>query len=651
MLAARLFFKTSNRLLLRRQFARVVLDSSTSHVSKISDMELSEKTKEVLIERGYTDLFPIQYLTYKDIEAGRDLIAKDKTGSGKTLAYALPLMEKLRRQMEERGDEETSRKPKVLVMIPTRELAIQVSSEFEKLVHSSKDPMIAAFYGGTSIVSQFKAIKQGIDILVATPGRLLDHIERNSIDLSAIETVVLDETDEMLEIGFKDAIFSILKQIKTQSSRTEKKVQFLLFSATVPKWVQETANQFMEKNYKFVDMVRSEEVATPKNIKHILLKADYQKEVIDSLSSLVDTYAGINGKAIIFTNTKREADNIVRGRYIRTHTKALHGDVEQAERELIFRQFKEGNLHCLVATNVAARGVDFPKVDLVIQVNPPNDAESFIHRSGRTGRAGKHGTSVLIYDETGARLVKELERVSKVKFERLSMSDLSHMKKKASDTFRKFVMASLRDITEEQLDECQNVVSELVNEHGELEALKRLTAYFVMNPAERGSLKEESKYGRRNEDETQRHWKNDRSEEESNHRPRRSSDRYEEESNHRSRRTDRNETAFADHEKRPFERTIGRSFVPSGEQSSGPVNLTDCIFISNIESKEQLKELEESLKQEGIDLKVSRFKEPTQEKGGFAFASVDSEEDLKKVVSKKMIVVDGHPIYMRKKVN
>lgn len=628
MLAARTLFKMNGRLLLNRTFCKVILDSSSVKMPKIKDMELSDKTKEVLLGRGFSELFPIQYMTYKDIEEGKDVIAKDKTGSGKTLAYALPLMERLRKSIEEEQIKSHQRKPKVLVLIPTRELAIQVSSEFDKLVHSSNDPLIAAFYGGTSIVAQFKAIKQGIDILVATPGRLIDHIERNSIDLSSIETVVLDETDEMLEIGFKDAIFKILQEIRKKSSNPDKKIQYLLFSATVPPWVKQTAKEFMDKNYKFVDMVRTEEVATPKNIKHILLKADYQREVLDSLSSLVDTYAGMDGKAIIFTNTKREADDLVRGRYIRANTRALHGDVEQSERETIFRNFKDGNINCLVATNVAARGVDFPKVDLVIQVNPPNDAESFIHRSGRTGRAGRSGTSVLIYDESGSRLVKELERVAKVKFERLTIADLSHIKKKAGDDFKRYVMASMQTITQEQMDDCQSEVNQMIEDYGESEALKRLTAYLVMNPVERRNMRQSSKYSSRNEGS----------------------------SNSRS-NSDQRSSGFKDSllpdndeiEERKYEKVFGRGYAASNQEMPDFNKDSDSIFISNVMNKAQVSELESLLQNQGFDFKVSFVREPTGDRNGFAFASIDSLNSLNKLLTRNMIMVGGSPLYLRRK--
>lgn len=464
-----------------------------AEIPPLSNLPIHEKTIEVLKEKGIESLFPIQYYTLKDVLEGNDIIAKDKTGSGKTLAYALPLTEKLRKIRDESEEAKSGpKKPKVLVMVPTRELAIQVYTEFESLVHSHKDHSTAAFYGGVSIYEQFKRIKnQGMDILVATPGRLLDHIDKQSIDLSEIDTVVLDETDEMLEIGFKEAILKILKHVT--NSNPSKKIQFLLFSATVPNWVKDTAREFMS-NAKFIDMVRKEDVVIPKDIKHILIKASGYKEIMNSLSSVVDTYAGIDGQTIIFTNTKREADEIVKGRFLRANSKALHGDILQQERESIFRGFKEGKLKCLVATNVAARGLDFPAVDLIIQINPPNDVESFIHRAGRTGRAGKKGTNVLIYNQEAAELVTALKRETKIKFDVVNSFMLEELKVKSEETFRRYVVKALETMTDEQVETSDPVTEELIAKYGEKEALRKLVSYVVMNPLERKDLREKSRF-------------------------------------------------------------------------------------------------------------------------------------------------------------
>jgi superfamily II DNA/RNA helicase len=618
-------------------FSKIKLDSTTMKIPKIEEMDLHEETKSMLIDRGFSELFPIQYATYKDVSAGKDLIARDKTGSGKTLAYTLPLTERLREFRV--NNPNAPRCPKVLVLLPTRELALQVSSEFEKLSHSMTDHITQAFYGGVSYGAQVRAIRDGFDILVATPGRLQDHITRKSIDLSQIETVVLDETDEMLEIGFKDAIFKILEYVRSQAT-TDKKLQYLLFSATVPQWVKTTANEFLSKDYKFVDMVQSEDIATPKNIKHIMYKVDYESQILESLSTIVDTYAGMDGKCIIFTNTKREADNIIKGRIVRASAKALHGDISQNEREAICKEFRDGDLQCLIATNVAARGVDFPKVDLVVQVKPPNDVESFVHRSGRTGRAGKNGTCVLIYDQSSSILVRQLQRVAKINFEALNPAQLSNLKIKASDNFRKYVMKGLESITEEQLDQGNDLVNELIEQHGESDALKKLVAYITLNPLERSNLRPKSQYSQDKPSFSQDRPSYGQDSRVSYGRERapygQERDGYNRESQGR----------FED--KRPPRREkIDVSTLEA------PSDLTKSIFVGGISSGDQVAAMIQELENRDIGLTLDHVRYPDNNSGklGFGFATPETTEDYYKILKLERLNLDDTFIRFSPKAN
>lgn len=623
-LRATLARRTTFKLL--AQFSKIKLDSSTTNLPKIEDMELHEETKNILIERGFTELFPVQYATYQDVASGMDIIARDKTGSGKTLAYALPLTERLREKRAE--NPQSTRKPKVLVLLPTRELALQVSSEFEKLSHSVSDHITGAFYGGVSYGAQCRVAKLGFDILVATPGRLQDHITRKSIDLSEIETVVLDETDEMLEIGFKDAIFTILQHIRDQAQN--RKLQYLLFSATLPKWVKETAKEFLSKDHKFVDMVKSEDIHTPKNIKHIMYKVDYESEILDNLNTIVDTYAGMEGKSIIFTNTKREADNIVKSRLIRASARALHGDVSQSERESIFNQFRDGDLQCLVATNVAARGVDFPKVDLIVQVKPPNDVESFVHRSGRTGRAGKDGTCVLIYDQSSTILVRQLQREAKIKFTSLSTSELGSLKVKAGDNFRRYVTKGISNITDEQMDEGKELVDELVEKYGEMDALKRLVAYICLNPLERTNLRPKSKYSQ-GED-----TRGDSRDDSRGFIRENSRGNMREDSRGSMREDSRGARDYRDSRENSV---YGQSERPAQYSQRVPTDLTKSIFIGGISSDDQVEFMLDQLKQKEIEITLDAVKLPSQNAGklGFAFATPHSPTDYTKLLSLQKI--------------
>ena len=604
-------------------------------IPPISEMNFTDGTIQNLAERGISTLFPIQYHTFKDVTAGRDIIAKDKTGSGKTLAYALPVTERLRKlRQQDPSTAEFPRKPRALVMVPTRELAIQVYSEFEKLAQTQDDHISAAYYGGVSIMEQMKKARMtGMDILVATPGRLQDHISRGSIDLSLINTVILDETDEMLEIGFKDAILKILSSLK---SKSDSKVQYLLFSATVPAWVAETAKEFM-KNVKFYDMVKSEGIVIPKDIRHLLVKASHQSEILNSISSVVDSYAGIEGQTIIFTNTKREADEIVKGRYLRTSAKALHGDIQQDERESIFRSFKDGTLKCLVATNVAARGLDFPAVDLIIQINPPNDIESYVHRSGRTGRAGRKGINVLIYSEAAEQLVTNLKREAKVKFEIVNNFMLQELKTKSEDTFKQYVVAAMDNLTEDQLTDTDQLVDQIISKHGEKEALRRIVSYIIMNPLERRDLRQKSKFSTSGDsDSYSRPSYGDRG---------------------RSDFGDRGRSDFGDKGRSDFgerrrpdlgERT--RPFSSRKEENiEFPTDMFKAVFVSGLAEPSQLDDLLGNLRSSGIQAVSSFSKFPEDGSAGFAFLTPSNISDLKKIIAMRTVEIGGSNVTMKLK--
>lgn len=657
-------------------------------IPALDDLNLYPNTVKLLIERGISNLFPIQYKTLSDVLDGHDIIAKDRTGSGKTLAYALPLTEKLRKLRLDTNNEEqlpSTRKPKILVMVPTRELAIQVFGEFELLAHDNKDHYTAAFYGGVSIMEQIrKAKNQGMDIVVATPGRLLDHIERDSIDLSEIETVVLDETDEMLEIGFKDAIMTILRKVNSHK-QGQKKTQFLLFSATVPDWVNTSAKEFMHKP-KFIDMVNQDEMVIPKDIKHVLVKANNYREIQGHLSSVVDTYAGIDGQTIIFTNTKRDADDIVRGRYLRAATKALHGDIQQQERESIFKSFKDGTLKCLVATNVAARGLDFPAVDLVIQINPPNDVESYIHRAGRTGRAGRKGTNVLIYSQEAEQLVTSLKRATKIKFEVVNSFMLQELKMKSEETFRRYVVSAIDTVDEEQVAQYEPLVNEIVSKHGEKEALRRLVAYVVMNPLERKDLREKSRFSSSSNDDSKDYNRssrdfgrsprdndyasrdNSRSSQGNRYTPFQNSSADGQQKNryNKSKREDeaedseddvfevdalnRNQRSSGNESQRyPKRNSEFSPYEKKNFSSEPPKDLKDSIFVGNMMDSRQLQDIKTYFSENNLNAEVSYFRLPANGIPGFMRVTPKSEQDYKNIMKMKNLEIAGGQLYISPK--
>ncbi|GGK23240.1 hypothetical protein GCM10008955_16000 [Deinococcus malanensis] len=349
-----------------------------------------------LAERGITEASPIQVESLPLTLAGRDMIGRARTGTGKTLAFALPIIQKLE------PSRERARPPRAIVVAPTRELAKQVAEEFSK---SGVGLTTVTVYGGASYAPQENALRRGVDVVVGTPGRLIDHLERGNLDLSAVEFAVLDEADEMLSVGFADAIETILQ--KTPDSR-----QTMLFSATLNNDINRLSRNYLREPV-IVDMVGEGKSQAAQTVEHLKVKVGRSRTRV--LADLLTIYNP--EKAIVFTRTKREADELANELIHRgLEAEALHGDLAQSQRERALGAFRSGRVGVLVATDVAARGLDIPEVDLVVQYHLPQDPESYVHRSGRTGRAGRTGTAIIMYGDRENREVMGLERITGVRF-------------------------------------------------------------------------------------------------------------------------------------------------------------------------------------------------------------------------------------------
>ncbi|WRX19440.1 Helicase [Theobroma cacao] len=375
----------------------------------ISRFRISEAVREKLKSKGIESLFPIQAMTFDIVLDGTDLVGRARTGQGKTLAFVLPILESLTN-----GPAKTSRKtgygraPSVLVLLPTRELAKQVFDDFE--VYGEVLGLTSCcLYGGAPYHSQEMKLKRGVDIVVGTPGRVKDHIERRNIDLGSLQFRILDEADEMLRMGFVDDVELILGKVEDAS-----KVQTLLFSATLPDWVKGIAARFLKASKKTVDLVGNEKMKASTNVRHIVLPCSKSARS-QLIPDIIRCYSS-GGRTIIFTETKDSASELAG---LLPGSRALHGDIQQAQREVTLNGFRSGKFLTLVATNVAARGLDINDVQLIIQCEPPRDVEAYIHRSGRTGRAGNTGVAVMLYDPKRSNISK-IERESGVKFEHIS---------------------------------------------------------------------------------------------------------------------------------------------------------------------------------------------------------------------------------------
>ena len=341
-------------------------------MEQFADLGLDQELLAAVARCGYTTPTPIQAKTIPLELAGTDVVGQAQTGTGKTAAFGLGLLQRINpgRNVIQ-----------ALVIAPTRELAGQTQEELFKL-GKEKHAHVQVVYGGADIRRQIRSLRRPPQILVGTPGRLLDHLNRHTIDLSNVQTVVLDEADEMLDMGFLDDIRHILKQTPT-------KRQTLLFSATMPPAIMQVSQQFM--THPAIVKVQTQELTTDLVDQYFVRVQEREK--FDTLTRLLDVQHP--WYAIIFGRTKRRVDELTRGLQTRGfNAGGIHGDLTQQQRTLVMRQFRAGRLAVLVATDVAARGLDISAVTHVYNYDIPQDPESYVHRIGRTGRAGKHGVAV-----------------------------------------------------------------------------------------------------------------------------------------------------------------------------------------------------------------------------------------------------------------
>ncbi|KAK7397055.1 hypothetical protein VNO78_18222 [Psophocarpus tetragonolobus] len=428
-------------------------DNDFSHVDPdeldISKLDLPSRLVETLHSRGITHLFPIQRAVLVPALQGRDIIARAKTGTGKTLAFGIPLIKGLTEDEHAPSHRRSGRLPRVLVLAPTRELAKQVEKEIKE---SAPYLNTVCVYGGVSYVTQQSALSRGVDVVVGTPGRIIDLINGNSLKLSEVQYLVLDEADQMLAVGFEEDVEVILENLPSQR-------QSMLFSATMPGWVKKLARKYLD-NPLTIDLVGDEEEKLAEGIKLYAIAATAtSKRTI--LSDLVTVYAK-GGKTIVFTQTKRDADEVSLALTNSIMSEALHGDISQHQRERTLNGFRQGKFTVLVATDVAARGLDIPNVDLIIHYELPNDPETFVHRSGRTGRAGKQGTAILLYTSSQRRTVRSLERDVGCKFEFTSPPAMGEVLESSAEQ----VVATLNGVHPESVQFFTPTAQKLIDEQG-----------------------------------------------------------------------------------------------------------------------------------------------------------------------------------------
>ena len=408
-------------------------------VSGFDTLGLSAETLAGVESAGYEIPTPIQIQAIPVLLAGEDLVAQAQTGTGKTAAFALPVLQRL---------DQAQARPQALVLCPTRELAVQVSEALYGFGRA-RGIRVLPVYGGQPIDRQIRSLRGGVHVVVGTPGRLLDHLRRETLDLRAVSMVVLDEADEMLDMGFIEDIEVILDALPAER-------QIALFSATIPAPIARLAQ-------KYLRTPRRIEIEEEKHLAPQIRQCYYEvspSQKIDALTRILDMETP--GPTIIFCRTRRDADEV--GDHLRGRgygAESLHGDLSQQERDRVMRRFRQGQLDLLVATDVAARGLDIESVTHVINYDIPWDGESYTHRIGRTGRAGREGDAITLVSPRERRHLKIIERATGARIVPVRLPTAADIASRRREMFKESVVEAL---TEGDLDSFLVTVEELADD-------------------------------------------------------------------------------------------------------------------------------------------------------------------------------------------
>lgn len=407
---------------------------------KFEELNVDEKILKAIGDMGFEEASPIQAKAIPVVLEGKDIAGQAQTGTGKTAAYGIPMLQSIDPKLK---------CVQAVVLCPTRELAIQVADEIRKLAKYMSSIKVLPVYGGQEIVRQIKSLKTGVQIVVGTPGRVMDHMRRKTVKFDKVKMVILDEADEMLDMGFREDMETILTQMPEER-------QTVMFSATMPKAIMDIARTF-QNDAEVIKVVRKE--LTVENIEQYYFEVR-SKNKDEILSRLIDIY---NPKlSVVFCNTKKQVDDLIselkgRGYF----ADGIHGDMKQAQRDRVMNDFRKGKTEILIATDVAARGIDVDDVDIVFNYDLPQDEEYYVHRIGRTGRAGRAGLAFSFVTGKEIYKLKDIERYCKTKIMARQIPSLDDVKNTRIDNLFEQVrktleaggLADMRAIVEEKIND------------------------------------------------------------------------------------------------------------------------------------------------------------------------------------------------------
>lgn len=397
-------------------------DAHSSAEMSFQGLNLSAAVLSALSEIGYESPSPIQAATIPHLLAGRDVLGQAQTGTGKTAAFALPILSKL--NLSARG-------PSALVLVPTRELAIQVAEAFKRYASQIDGFHVLPIYGGQSYTPQLHSLRRGVHVVVGTPGRVTDHVERGTLSLDALEHLVLDEADEMLRMGFIDAVEWILE-------RTPERRQTALFSATMPGAVRRIAQRYLRDPAEVT--IQSKTTTAAKIRQRYWVVSGVHK--LDALTRILE--AESFDAMLVFTRTKVSTEDLARRLEARGFAaEALNGDIAQAQRERTIARLKNGQIDIVVATDVAARGLDVERVSHVVNYDVPYDPESYVHRIGRTGRAGRSGEAILFIAPRERNMLRVIERATRQPIEPMQLPTIADVNERRVARFNDRITEAL----------------------------------------------------------------------------------------------------------------------------------------------------------------------------------------------------------------